>query len=326
MDKRKVVCLMLTLFLVLTLFSACNVSGKKNRGSLLTPNEVYEMNGVTVNEKIIPDGTKWKDSEKAVKAGFSANSLYKKQMKLTNNTGKASFVTIHNTEDLAHTDDDGEQYTRATYNENMGSARVHFYVDDLGAWQNMRAGTGLCKNDPDGSAEVTWHSGDGSAADGGNMTSISIEIIMNDTAEHDAKAYDNGARIAAWMLYKHGLDIDRLVTHTYWVNKSSGNQFNDTDEQCTTPVSGKKWCPAFIFGSSDSAVALENWRVFKATVGKYLNELSGTSVNWPEDAPTMPSVTGSQNTVRTASESIYCIGKPFCTCCRKRIRFTTRFF
>lgn len=61
----------------------------------------------------------------------------------------------------------------------------------------MKAGTGMCKNDPDGSAEVSWHAGDGSSPNGGNMTSISMEIIMNDTAEHDKKAYDNGARIAA---------------------------------------------------------------------------------------------------------------------------------
>ena len=48
-----------------------------------------------------------------------------------------------------------------TYNENMGSVRVHYYVDDTGAWQNLKAGTGLCANDPVGSAEVSWHAGDG---------------------------------------------------------------------------------------------------------------------------------------------------------------------
>ena len=66
---------------------------------------------------------------------------------------------------------------------------------------------------------MSWHAGDGSVFDGGNMTSISIEIIMNDTAAHDKKAYDNGARIAAWLLWKHGLTVKQLVTHTYWVNR-----------------------------------------------------------------------------------------------------------
>lgn len=123
--------------------------------ALLTPNSTYKINGVTVNEKIIPDGTRWSDATKAVKAGFTANSLYKKQVKLTNGTGRASFVTIHNTDDLDGVNDDGEQYVRATYNENMGSVRVHYYVDDLCAWQSMKAGTGLCAHDPLGSAEVT---------------------------------------------------------------------------------------------------------------------------------------------------------------------------
>jgi len=98
--------------------------------ALLTPNTVYVMNGVTVNEKIIPDGTRWKDATKTQKAGFSAGSLYKKQQKLSGGTGRVQSVTIHNTNDLANVYDDGEQYTRATNNENMNSSRVHFYVDD----------------------------------------------------------------------------------------------------------------------------------------------------------------------------------------------------
>lgn len=245
--------------------------------ALLTPNATYNANGVTVNEKIIPDGTRWQNATKAVNAGFSANALYKKEKKLTNNTGKPGSLTIHNTDDLDNVHDDGEQYSRATYNENMGSVRVHFYVDDVCAWQNMKAGTGACENDPKGSAEVTWHAGDGSTADGGNMTSLSMEIIMNDTAEHDAKAKDNGARLAAWLLWVHGLTVDNMVTHTYWVNKSAGKSFSDVDKQCTNPISGKKWCPAYIFNSSNSATALKNWKAFKALVQSYLDKLNGST-------------------------------------------------
>lgn len=240
--------------------------------ALLTPNATYKMNGVTVNEKIIPDGTKWKDGNKAKAAGFSAGNLYKKQQKIS----KVKFITIHNTDDLDNVNDDAEQYTRATYNENMKSSRVHFYIDDLGAWQNLRAGTGLCKADPVGSAEVGWHAGDGSTATGGNMTSLGLEIIMNDNSTHDAKAKDNGAKIAAWLLYKHGLTIDKLVTHTYWVNKAAGKTFTDVDKQCTNLISGKKWCPAYIFGSTNANTALKNWKAFKELVKKYLDVLNGT--------------------------------------------------
>lgn len=243
--------------------------------AILTPNATYKMNGVTIHEKIIPDGTAWKDASKAVKAGFSAGDLYKAQKKLSGGTGKVQTVTIHNTDDLYGVHDDGEQYSRATYNENMGSARVHFYVDDVCAWQNLKAGTGLCSSDPVGSAEVSWHSGDSTAPDGGNNTSLSIEIIMNDNAAHDAKAKDNGARVAAWLLWKHGLTASNLVTHTYWVNNAAGNKFDDVDEQCCHPVAGKKWCPAYIFGSYYEATALNNWKAFKALVKKYLDELNG---------------------------------------------------
>ncbi len=282
--------------------------------ALLTPNNTYTVNGVTVNEKIIPDGTRWKNTSKAVRAGFSAGALYKKERKLTNNTGTPQSITIHNTNDLANVEDDGEQYTRATYNENMNSVRVHFYVDDLCAWQNLKAGTGMTKNDPEGSAEVSWHAGDGSVADGGNMTSLSMEIIMNDTSVHDAKAKDNGARLAAWLLWKHGLSIDRLVTHTYWVNKSAGKSFNNVDEQCTNLIWGKKWCPTYIFGSTNHKTALANWKAFKKLVQGYLDALIGTPAA-SEKQPDSPSKTESTDQiqkgdlVKLASEAVYYSGK-----------------
>lgn len=244
--------------------------------ALLTPNSTYTVNGVMVREKIIPDGTRWQDAAKAKAAGFSAGAFYKSG-KLLCGTGRAKSVTIHNTADLANVYDDGEQYTRATYSENMGSTRVHFYADDTGAWQNLRAGTGMVPVDPIGKAEVGWHSGDGSAADGGNMTSLAIEIIMGESAASDEKAKDNGTRLAAWLLWRNGLAIGDLVSHTHWVAKAAGRCKADVDEQCTTLISGKKWCPAYIFGSTSHAAALKNWKAFKALVQKYMAQLDGGS-------------------------------------------------
>ena len=241
--------------------------------ALLTPNTTYTMNGVPINEKIIPDGTKWKDGTKAKKAGFAAGQLYKRNDPIP----KVRFITIHNTEDLKNVKDDAEQYTRATYNENMGSVRVLFYVDENGAWQNLKAGTGLSKNDPSGSAEIAWHSGDGSVADGGNMTSIAFEVVMNETKASDEKTMDYTARMVAWLLKKYNLTVNDVVTHTYWVNKSAGNKFSDRDEQCTNFVYGKKWCPAYIFGSTNHATALKNWKAFKQRIQTYLDQLGGTT-------------------------------------------------
>ena len=272
--------------------------------AVLQPNATYKMNGVTVREKIIPDGTRWKDGAKARPHGFEAGNLYKKKVKLSSNSGKVKYITIHNTDDIKGTNDDAEQYTRATYNENMGSARVHFYVDDVGAWQNLKAGTGLCKADPAGSAEVGWHAGDGSEATGGNMTSIGIEIIMNDTAAHDVKAKDNGARVAAWLLFKHGLTVDKLVSHTYWVNHALGYKFADPDIQSTNMVYGKKWCPQYIFASTSETVALANWRKFKALVSGYLDALHGKKANTGTNTTETPkNATGGTSSGNTGSKT-----------------------
>lgn len=238
---------------------------------MLKPNETYNINGVLINEKIIPDGTVWKDATKAKKAGFSKGALYKKQQKLNKKSGKPLFVTVHNTAGHKNIEDEGELYTRATYNENMSSARVHFYVDSNGAWQNLKAGTGMCKNDPEGSAEVGWHAGDGSNASGGNYTSIALEVIMGESDDKkNEKAYDNAARIIAFLLEKHGLTVDDVVSHTYWVNRLAGKKFADKNEQSTNIIKGKKWCPTFIFDSNSKTKALANWKKFKERISSYL--------------------------------------------------------
>lgn len=251
----------------------------------LTPNTTYTTpNGILVKEHIIPDGYRWKNATAAKAAGFNVGDLYKKNKKLSGGTGKVKWITIHNTPDLQNVHDDGEQYTRATYpNEAMGSSRVHFYVDDTCAWQNLKAGTGMSPNDPKGSAEVGWHAADGSTSTGGNMTSLAIEIIMNDsTSGHDARAYDNGAKLAAWLLWKNGLPISKLVTHSYWNAKKAGKTSSDIDQQCVTYVSGAHWCPLYIFDSKNEAGAKKNWKAFKAVVNGYLEELKNPA---PETAP-----------------------------------------
>lgn len=253
---------------------------------MLTPNATYTMNGVLVREYIIPDGYRWKDAAKAQAAGFKPGDLYKKNMKLSGGTGKVQAVTIHNTGDLPNVYDDGEQYTRATYpNENMGSSRVHYYVDDTGAWQNLKAGTGLTPADPVGSAEVGWHAADGSTADGGNMTTVALEIIEKESTEHDRIARDNGAKIAAWLLWKNGLPISKLVTHSYWNAKKAGKTSSDVDEQCVTYVNNAHYCPLYIFGSTNKATALANWKAFKAQVKAYLDQLNGTPAPSPDPTP-----------------------------------------
>jgi hypothetical protein len=201
--------------------------------TMLKPDKVREANGVRINEKIIPQGTKWTDDEKAKNAGFyGAGDWYVSQYMLDGPT----HITIHNTEDIVSvTDDMAEQYTRATWpNQNMGSVRVHYYVDKNGAWQNLEENV------------VGWHSQDGNTGPGNGGT-IAIEIIEDDGKKiddiaNDPQSEENGARLAAYLLNKYKLGIDKLTTHYRW-----------------SPT--KKYCPV---------VLLPKWDTFVAKVQEYM--------------------------------------------------------
>ena len=101
----------------------------------LTPDATRTEHGLVINEKIIPWGAVWPKDSGAYKKG----AQYKADRLLSGGTGKVKGVTIHNTNDLKNVEEDAEQYTRATWpNANMNDARVHYYVDDINAWQNLR--------------------------------------------------------------------------------------------------------------------------------------------------------------------------------------------
>ena len=257
--------------------------------AFLTPNYQYTVNGLLIKEKIIPDGTVWKDATKAKKAGFRAGALYKKQAKLCG-TGKPAGITVHNTSKLAGVSastTQAEQYTRATYNENMKSARVHFYVDDKCAWQMLKTGLGISKNDPKGSAEVGWHAGDGSVKTGGNMTNISIEMIMDGwNGEYNQAVARNGARLVAYLLKFYGLSIDNLQTHTYWINKAKGIS-GSHDYMNTYKIPNVfKMCPLYI---------IPHWSEFLSMVKTYMG--GSTNSNTPTNNTTV-------NTVNTSDIKI----------------------
>ena len=159
-------------------------------------------------------------------------------------------VTIHNTDAIkaASGTTMAEQYTRATVNGNMNSVRVHYYVDNVGAWQNLPL------------TQQGWHAADGSG--NGNTRTIAIECIMSGkgTAE-DKAAEDNAARIAADLLKTYGLGIDCLFTHTHWLNVRDGRK--GTVDQLNVMRHPYKMCPLYI---------LPHWQDFKAKVAAYMGE------------------------------------------------------
>lgn len=207
----------------------------------LTPDSTSILNGVTVYKHFLKD--------------HNVNCITLPPLRTKPLIG----VTIHNTDDLPRVEDDGEQYTRATLNGNMGTVRTHYYTDDLCAWQNLE------------DTRCNWTCADGTGP--GNMQTIAIECIMSgrDGAEN-TKARNNAARLAAYLLHKNGLTADNLYTHTYWLHVKDGRtKLSDTaniDKWCTAPHSYKN-CPLYI---------IPDWIGFKKLADGYIKKLGGSSV------------------------------------------------
>lgn len=219
----------------------------------LTPDKIRYEHGLKICEKIIPWGAQWSKNYQSYQKG----DKYKSDRYFEGK--KPSYITVHNTDGNAN----AETYTRATWpNQNMGTVRVHYYVDDCEAWQNLRED------------EIGWHAGTGGLGPG-NKDSIGIEIIMRGSKiKNDIRAEENGALLAAILLNRYGLGIDRLRTHKDW--------------------SGKQ-CPLYI---------LPHWDSFVESVLRYRKQIQGEAVPPPEEEKeTSPITTGSIVKVVSGSKS-----------------------
>ena len=166
--------------------------------AILKPDKTTTIGGVTVNEYLL---TK-----------HNPNHI---DMPSVSMEGRIIGVTIHNTPWIttAAGTTPAEQYTRATVNGNMRDTRVHYYVDNVCAWQNLPL------------TLSGWHAADGDG--NGNRRTIAIECIMSSAYnDKDKKSEDNCAKLAAALLKKYKLGINALYTHNHW-------------------YSGK-YCPAYI--------------------------------------------------------------------------------
>ena len=204
--------------------------------AILKPDKTTTFGGVTVNEYLL---TK-----------HNPNRI---DMPSASMEGKIIGVTIHNTSWIttASGTTPAEQYTRATVNGNMNDVRVHYYVDNVCAWQNLPL------------TLSGWHAADGGG--NGNRRTIAIECIMSSAYnDRDKKSEDNAARLAAALLKKYNLSIEHLYTHTHWLNTRDGK--SGSVDYLNTAKNPYKTCPLYI---------LPHWSAFKAKVQSYMN--SGTS-------------------------------------------------
>ena len=206
--------------------------------AILKPDKEYTINSVNVKEYLL---TK-----------HNPNRI---DMPTASMAGKIIGVTIHNTDWIATASGTtpAEQYTRATVNGNMQDVRVHYYVDNVCAWQNLPL------------TLSGWHAADGSG--NGNRRTIAIECIMSSAYNAaDRKSEDNAARLAAALLRQYGLGIDQLYTHTHWLNVRDGK--TGTNDQLNTMHNSYKMCPLYI---------LPHWTAFRAKVQAYLNQSQTTT-------------------------------------------------
>ena len=211
--------------------------------AILRPDNKTTFGGVTVNEYLL--------------TRHNPNRI---AMPSVSMEGKIIGVTVHNTDwiSVVSGTTPAEQYTRATVNGNMNDVRVHYYVDNTCAWQNLPHSLS------------GRHAADGSG--NGNRRTIAIECIMSSAYNvTDKKSEDNCARLAAALLKKYGLDINHLYTHTHWLNVRDGK--SGTVDYLNTARNPYKMCPAYI---------LPHWAAFKAKVQSYLN--SGSTPTTPAPA------------------------------------------
>ena len=209
---------------------------------ILTPDKTTTLGGVNVKEYLL--------------TGHNPNHI---DMPSVSMAGKIIGVTVHNTDwiAVARGTTPAEQYTRATVNNNMKDVRVHYYVDNVCAWQNLPHSLS------------GWHAADGSG--NGNRRTIAIECIMSSAYNStDKKSEDNAAKLAAALLKQYGLDINHLYTHTHWLNVRDGKK--GTVDQLNTMHNSYKMCPAYI---------LPHWAAFKAKVQSYLNAGSASAAPTP---------------------------------------------
>ena len=206
--------------------------------AILTADAVYTWNGLKVYEYLL---TKHNPN----KIDMPTAALPSTPLGVTiHNTGA---ITVSSSTTMA------EQYTRATVNGNMNDVRVHFYVDDVCAWQNLPL------------TLSGWHAADGSG--NGNRKTIAIEVIGN-----SEKAEANAIKLTAYLLNKYGLNVNNnLFTHTHWLNVRDGK--SGSIDYLNTAYNSYKMCPIYI---------LPHWAAFKEKVKATLSNSSSNNTSIPK--------------------------------------------
>lgn len=202
--------------------------------AILTPDRIYMANGLKVKEYFLTKHNPYNIS-------MPTSALPKMPVG----------ITVHNTEwiRVSSSTTPAEQYTRATLNGNMNSVRVHYYVDNVCAWQNLPHSIS------------GWHAADNNG--NGNRKTIAIECIMDKNGgSHSEKSEENCAKLVAYLLDLYGMTVEEnLFTHTHWLNVK--DKKTGSIDYLNTASNSYKNCPAYI---------LPHWEAFKTKVKSYMKK------------------------------------------------------
>lgn len=123
--------------------------------------------------------------------------------------GQQNSYTIHSTANLKST----AQNERNNLQNNEGSASFHSVVDDKEVIRCIPF------------THRAWHAGDGTKSNGGNMTSLSIEICESGDRE---KTLQNAIEVVAYDLKQLGWGVEKLRQHYDWTGKNCPRILRDT--------------------------------------------------------------------------------------------------
>lgn len=175
-------------------------------------------------------------SQVAVKANYLPYSCRGR----TRKSMKPTYITIHSTQNWSK-GADADRHALALKNNALGKLSWHFTIDDHHAVQHL----------------PTNEQGNHADYDGpGNKYSIGIEMCEN-PGNNRAQTTDRTAKLAAFLMYKHGIPLSRVVPHYRW------------------PRWGKnppnKNCPHFLL---DNGRPGPKWQGFLQQVDRYYRQIA----------------------------------------------------
>ena len=165
------------------------------------------------------------------------------------------YITIHSTQNWSATAD-ARQHSlalkggklrahKSTNGNRIGYLIWHFSVDDKRAVQHM----------------PTSEQGEHADFDGpGNRYSIGIEMCENRGSNLQA-TIDRTARLTAYLMYKHGISLSRVVPHYHWARHGVSKPHKD--------------CPHFLL---DNGRPGRKWKAFQRKVKGYYEQARATEL------------------------------------------------